>query len=139
MPTPKQAYAAKLNEIAARYGRIEDDVARRAVAMLADLRRQIAAELNLAQGWNAARLGDLQRVIARHIAGFEDQLAAYVRSRVPEVTTLGGLAVVEPLTAAGVTANLVARRRRRSTSWRISPPNLCAASLRTQRARLSNA
>ena len=50
MPTPKQAYAAKLTEIAARYGRIEDDVARRAVAMLADLRRQIAAELNLAQG-----------------------------------------------------------------------------------------
>ncbi len=105
MPTPEQiAYAKKLEEISARFVKLEDQTIRSAVGMLHDLRRNIAAELTLAEGFEAYRLKQLQAGIGRTIDQFEAQLAAQVRTAFGETYELGGLGVVEPLQAVGLPA-----------------------------------
>jgi len=105
MPTAKQNYIKKLNSIAGRYGRLEDATVRRMIAMMNDLRRQIAADLAMAQGWEAFRLRELQRNLTRQIASFQGQLLNVIQDAMMPTHTMGGLSVVEPLEASGIVAS----------------------------------
>lgn len=102
MPTPKQAYVKQLNEIARRYGALEDATIRRSVTMLADLRSQIAGQLTAAEGWNAYRLRELQRNVERLIAEYEGRLSAEVRAAFQQAYQDGAATVVEPLRKLGL-------------------------------------
>ncbi len=105
MPTPEQlAYAKKLAEVSDRYVKLEDATIKAAVAHLQTLRRNIAAELTLAEGFEAYRLRQLQEGIGRTIDQFENQLSAQVRDNFGQIHELGGLSVVEPLQAVGLPA-----------------------------------
>jgi hypothetical protein len=105
VPTPEQvAYAKKLEEISTRFVKLEDRTIKAAVGMLQDLRRNIAAEITLSEGFEVYRLTKLQEGIGRTIDQFEAQLAAQVRTAFGETYELGGLGVVEPLAAVGLPA-----------------------------------
>lgn len=100
--TARQDYAQRLNALAARYGRQEDQVARRAVAMLRDVQRQIAAELAMVSDFNAARLRQLSANLERLVAEYQAQLGAEVRAAFETAFDAGGRSAVEPLQAIGI-------------------------------------
>ena len=100
--TPKQAYIKTLNEIAQRYGSLEDATVRRAIGMLSQLRAQIADQMLTVGGWDAYRLRELQRNVERLIAEFEAQLGANLRAAFVQTCRDGALSVVEPLNALGM-------------------------------------
>jgi hypothetical protein len=102
MGTPKQKYIESLNEIAKRYGALEDVTVRRSVAMLQDLRAQIADQLTAAGGWEAYRLQELQRNIERLIADYQAKLSAEVRRAFADTYRDGALSVTEPLSKLGI-------------------------------------
>jgi hypothetical protein len=102
MPTPKEQYTAELNAIAERYGSMEDATIKRTLAMLKELRRQIAAELMTAQDFDAFRLNQLRASLEAHIARFQAQLSAEARAAFEQTIEDGAESVVAPLNAAGV-------------------------------------
>ena len=104
MPTPKQEYIKTLNDIAKRYGALEDTTVRRSVAMLQDLRAQIADQLTAAGGWEAYRLRELQRNIERMIAEYQAKLGAEVRRAFADTYRDGALSATEPLGKLGIQA-----------------------------------
>jgi len=99
----KQQYIDKLDSIAARYGKMEDQTIRRSISMLKDLRRQIAAELATAENFSAYRLGELNRSLERLIAEYEVELTAQVRGAFEQAVADGAQSVVEPLRSIGLT------------------------------------
>lgn len=102
MTTPKQQYIKSLNDIAKRYGSLEDQVAQRAARMLKQLRAQIADQLLAVEGWDAYRLRLLDQNVERIIAQYEAQLQAELSSALKQTVRDGALSVVEPLNAIGV-------------------------------------
>jgi len=105
MATDKEQYIRKLNTIAARYGRMEDQTARRALAMLKGLRSEIAAELaTVTTDWNAFRLRQLQTNIDRLIDKFQAQATQEFSAALASAMTDGAAAVTEPLGALGIEA-----------------------------------
>lgn len=102
IPNPKQAYVKQLNEIAKRYGALEDATIRRSLAMLHDLRTQLAGQLTAATGWDAYRLRQLQANIERLVGEYEARLAAEVRASFQQAYQDGAASVVEPLRQLGI-------------------------------------
>ena len=102
MPTDKQRYTAKLNELAARYGAMEDQTARAILRMLRETRAQINDQI-LQAGTPASQyqLNTLRSSIERLIADFEQRAAAEVRRATADAYRFGGLSAVEPLQELG--------------------------------------
>jgi hypothetical protein len=103
MPTDKQAYVAKLNELAARYGRMEDATSRAILKMLEKTNAQINVEIMKANVTPAGQfqLQALQANIDRLIADFERRASAELRQSTSSAYEIGGLSAVEPLQALG--------------------------------------
>lgn len=102
MPTAKQLYVKKLNEIAGRYGQMEDETIRQALAMLKDLRSQVAAELaNVGDDWNRFRLQEFSRSIDLLVAQYQANLGAQVRRAFRQAVIDGAETVAEPLKSLG--------------------------------------
>lgn len=109
MPTPKQAYAQQLSNIAKRFGSLEDATVKRILQMLQNARRQIAAELaDSAAGFEALQLRDLQRNLARQMAELQRRFEIEFRGAIPQISELGGMSVVGPLQAAGIGGTFLA-------------------------------
>lgn len=102
MPTDKELYTAKLNELAARYGRMEDETTRAILRMLRETRAQINDQI-LQAGTPAGQfqLQALRANINRLIAEFEMRANAEVRSATADAYRFGGLSAVEPLQELG--------------------------------------
>lgn len=103
MPTTeKTQYIDKLNELAKRYGSVEDQVTRDILRFLNDTRQQITAQLVTA-GTPASQfqLQQLRQNIDRLIAEFEQKANARLRAAFDDAYNLGGLSAVEPLRKLG--------------------------------------
>lgn len=103
MPTDKELYTRKLNELAARYGRMEDQTTRAILRMLRETRAQINDQILQAGGTPASQfqLQALQANINRLIADFELRADAEVRRATADAYRFGGLSAVEPLQELG--------------------------------------
>jgi len=104
MPTTeKQRYTNKLNELAKRYGKLEDQTAREIQAMLQETRRQIIASLSDASTTQAGQfaLEQLKGNIERQIAEFEARANSTLNTSLATAFDVGGLYSVEPLQALG--------------------------------------
>src|SRR4030065_369918 len=104
MPSKKQLYAKKLNEIVRRFNSMEAEMVRRAMEMLRQLQNQIAGELLRADGvtsFTAFRLKELSANLERMIQEYERQLMALSGESLRDGTTLGTQSVTEPLAGAG--------------------------------------
>ena len=99
--TERQDYVKQLNATAARYGKIENEIAKRSVAYLAEVKRGIAAELANVQGWEAYRLKALNANIDRLIAEYEAKMAGALKAAIDGAATTGAQAVTAPLGALG--------------------------------------
>jgi len=104
MPSKKQLYKKKLNEIVRRFGSMEAETVRRAMEMLRQLQNQIAGELLRAKDFQAFRLRELSANLERMIQEYERQLMALSGESVLDGYTLGTQSVTEPLQAAGFQA-----------------------------------
>jgi predicted component of type VI protein secretion system len=102
MATPKQEYIKQLNDIAYRYGMLEDTTIRHAMTMLGDLRAQIADQLTAAQGWEAYRLRELQVGVERAILDYESRLNGRLRPAFEQAHQDGQAMVVDPLRRLGI-------------------------------------
>ena len=107
MPSKKQLYKKKLNEIVRRFGSMEAETVRRAMEMLRQLQNQVAGELLRADGvtsFTAFRLKELLANLERMIQEYERQLMALSGESLRDGYTLGTQSVTEPLAAAGFQA-----------------------------------
>src|SRR3990170_3838432 len=106
MPSKKQLYAKKVNEIVRRFGSMEAETVRRAMEMLRQLQNQIAGELLRAEAtsFTAFRLKELSANLERMIQEYERQLMALSGESLRDGYTLGTQSVTEPLAAAGFQA-----------------------------------
>ncbi len=106
MPTPKQQYTDTLNELASRYGDMEDATARRILAMLRETRNQINGEIAAANLTDAGlyQMEALRGNIERLIADFQIRAEAEMRSSAAQAYDFGGLSAVEPLQVLGLPA-----------------------------------
>ena len=95
--TVQQAYASELNAIAARYGKMEGDTVKRMLAMLRDLRNEIAAEITSAENFDLYRLGQLEQNVARLVDQFESRLSGETRDAFEQAYRGGGEFVATPL------------------------------------------
>jgi hypothetical protein len=105
MPTDKQRYTAKLNELAARYGRLEDGAANDILRMLQQTRREVLAQIADASTTEASqfRLQQLQQNIDRLIAEFEAAASARLNTAIAQAVDIGGVSVTDPLQTLGFT------------------------------------
>ena len=101
----KQDYVNELNAIAARYGALEEETIRRSLAMLKDLRAQIAAELSTVEGWEAYRLKQLQANLARLIDGYQARMTALFHNNLADASRAGIASAADPLRKAGLLAS----------------------------------
>lgn len=107
MPTPsqaKRAYIKKLNQIARRYGRMENQTAKRAVTMLRALRRDIAAEIGTTE-WSQHRARELMAGLDRLVARFQAQLTGEFQAAMNTAIADGGASVTDPMHAAGISVS----------------------------------
>jgi len=102
LATIKQQYIDELNQIASRYGMLEDTTIRRMLTMLKRLRSQIAGEMTAVETWDDFRRQQLERGIQRLIDGFERDLQGEIVSSVQQATEYGGQSVTGPMRAAGL-------------------------------------
>jgi uncharacterized protein with gpF-like domain len=101
--TPRQLYVAKLNDIAQRYGNIEDATARAIVEELQDARRHIDdVVLRGPDDMTQARLSDVRREVDAIVAEFERQATNDIRAAIEAAYRNGAQAVAQPLAAIGV-------------------------------------
>lgn len=101
MPTKKQLYRRKLDEITKRFERMENDTVRQMRDLLLQLRKDIGGELATTE-FEAFRLRELTANIERLVAQLDGQLKASVNGAITQAYNNGALAIVEPLQAAGV-------------------------------------
>lgn len=103
MPTDKERYTAKLNELAQRYGNLEDSTARDIQRMLQQTRREIVAAISDASTTQAGTLAlqQLQGNIDRLIADFENRANSALNTSLAGAVDFGGLAALEPLQELG--------------------------------------
>ena len=104
MPTSKQSYINELNAIAGRYGDLEDTTIKRMLAMVKELRTQIAAEIVNVEGWEDYRRRQLDANLQRLIAEFKRKLGVELNRAVQDTVEYGGQSVVQPMVAAGIEA-----------------------------------
>lgn len=103
MSTPEQRqYAKKLSEIMERFLRLEDEMIRKMVGALQDLRKGIGLDLLEVGELRAYYLEQLRDSIDRRVAQFEAQLGEMLGPTLDQFYTLGEQAVTEPLVAAGI-------------------------------------
>ncbi len=102
MPTPKQQYTDSLNEIAARYGKMEDATARRIIDEIQQLRKELVAQL--AASPTAAgqfRIKQQQANADRLIAELEARLRLTLDAGSATAYNEGGESAVQPLKKIG--------------------------------------
>ena len=102
----KKQYIRKLNELASRYGNLEDSTIRDILQMLAQTRNEINAQLAIAVSSSVPtqlRLEELRRNVDRLIAEFEARAQGRLRDATAGAYRYGGLAAIEPLQALGFT------------------------------------
>lgn len=102
MPTPKQQYLDELNAIANRYGSLEDTTIKRMLAMMKELRSQVAAEITTAGGFETFRLDQMRRGLERLIGEFEVRLQTEVRTAFEQTYQAGGESVTAPFQKIGI-------------------------------------
>lgn len=98
----KLQYSKKLNQIAARYGNLEDDTIKRMLAMLKDLRRDIAAQMLTTKEFDTAHLRALRSSINALIDRWVRDLTPQVRAALGQAAEHGIGAVTEPLAELGL-------------------------------------
>ena len=101
MATPKQQYIKQLNNVAARHGKLEDETIRRMLAMLKELRRDIADLVLQTKDFERFRLQHLKQNIGTLIGQFEQSLGSNVRTAMGQAAEFGSLSVAEPMAALG--------------------------------------
>lgn len=102
MPSQRQIYTRKLDEITRQYLARENGLVNKGVELLRALQKDIAGEIALASGdFETYRLKALQENIAQQLASLESQLVSGMEQAAGQVYTDGGLAVVAPLQAVG--------------------------------------
>jgi hypothetical protein len=102
LATLRQQYIQRLNDIAARYGKMEDETARRIVVLLNEARREIAAEMVGADDLRGAQLRNLERNLRRIIDDFQQQANDAVGAAYVQAFNLGERSATEPLQIMGV-------------------------------------
>lgn len=101
MPTDKERYTKTLNEIAARYGRMEDATIKAIIGELRALKAQIAGNI-AGTDWDRARLDAQRREADRLISELEQRLKTQVDDATRAAFTAGGESAVNPLKALGL-------------------------------------
>ncbi len=103
----KQRYARELNALVARFDRLDDTAVRSIVALLQDLRRNIAAALlDNPTDFELWRLTGLQRSVEEQIATFQAQATEALKQSLQDAASIGVDMVDKPIGAAlGVTFN----------------------------------
>ena len=99
----KQAYAKKLLEIERRLGKLERGTIQRSIALLKQLRGNIAGEITQLTDWDQYRILQTRENLEAMIANYEAQLRSLSNGAIRDSSSLGGLSVVEPLESAGLT------------------------------------
>ncbi len=100
MPTKRELYTAKLDDITRRYLGREDALVKSGVELLRQLQKEIAAQLAL-NGTDAYQLSELKKSLERQITSLESQLSNALTNAAGQVYQDGGASVVEPLQAVG--------------------------------------
>ena len=100
MPTKRELYTAKLDDITRRYLGREDALVKSGVELLRQLQKEIAAQLAL-NGTDAYQLSELKKSLERQISSLESQLSNALTNAAGQVYQDGGASVVEPLQAVG--------------------------------------
>jgi hypothetical protein len=102
MPTDKQQYVKTMNQLADRYGKLEDQTIRDIQSMLKDLRKDIAAQMLSTTDFEAFRLRGLKTAINRLIDEFNRRASQSVNSSIKGTHELGEQSVNEPLEKLGI-------------------------------------
>jgi len=100
MPTKRELYTAKLDDITRRYLGREEALVKSGVELLRQLQKEIAAQLNL-NGTDAYQISELKKSLERQITSLESQLSNALTNAAGQVYQDGGASVVEPLQAVG--------------------------------------
>ena len=103
MPTPKQAYAVALRDVARRFITLDRETAALALEYLRAMKARLQLELTTAEAFNAFRLTELTTAVDRLIVEYEAQLISLTTGAIRDSARLGALSVVEPLQSAGLT------------------------------------
>lgn len=104
MPTPKQLYVAAINDTIRKYQSLEVDAVRGIIALLQELRKDIAADILAAPDFTALHLSRLQSEIDDSIAKFEAGLNLVLRDDLTGAYATGTASVINPLKAIGYNA-----------------------------------
>lgn len=99
--TAEQDYTRALNEIAARYGRMENETVNSITSMLRITRNEINEMLLSAESPEQVRLGDLNRNVQRIIDEFEERATSEMRTAITEASADGLRSVTQPLEKIG--------------------------------------
>lgn len=103
MPTPRQLYTKKLNQLAARFGKLEDAQVRRIQRQLVQLRKRINAELAAgATEFGQFRIAQQRANIKALIRDFEKRTQTDMVQSAATAYETGGLSAVQPLQEVGI-------------------------------------
>ena len=102
MATPKEQYIRELNIISERFGHLEDTTVKEMLAMLRDLRAEIAVQLTGVEDFELFRLQQMQTGIEVLIAQFQRKLDDKMSAAVQQAIQDGGAFVVDPLHKLGM-------------------------------------
>lgn len=105
MPTlseRQRAYVRKVREIERRFASLENDTVRRIADYLEQLRRELAAQVVLSDGWDAYRTQQLLDAVNQLTVVFQAGAAREVANGIAVAGQNGALFVLEPLAAGGV-------------------------------------
>jgi len=102
MPSDRQLYAAALNRVALRYGRMERDTLRKIWALLKQVQGEIQRDLVDAEGFRQYQLTELLKSVERYVASFDAEATAAMRAGLGQSFQFGGAYVTDPLEAIGV-------------------------------------
>jgi hypothetical protein len=103
MPTAEQArFAAQLNKISARYGRLEDTTAAEIQRAVRDFQQQITANIGTAGSGEAMRLRELDQNLQRYVDDFQRRAMIAIRNSKTGALDFGAASVTAPLRAAGI-------------------------------------
>jgi len=102
VPSDRQLYAAALNRVALRYGRMERDTLHKIWALLKQVQGEIQGDLLGAEGFQQYRLAELLKGVERYIDAFDARATVEMRAGLGQSFQFGGAYVTDPLDAIGI-------------------------------------
>jgi len=109
IPARQRAYQAKLKELERQVGRLEQEAAQRARAVMEQVRQEVMVELRNTppERFRTFFLRELQRSVDQKIGVLEQRLKQEIRPRIQDALEAGRLSIQEPAAILGVSVPLI--------------------------------